>query len=837
MGASSAQPSEPIDPLVENGLGSPMCGAGHDAGALSPSAQRNCQTSGFAAALAPTSNYEFDIYASSGGLFGISLDTRALFQEYVLAPIWLALVWVVHVVLAMLEWCYSLDLLESSLASGLVPGLRGAEAAFTRPWLAFVLALAAVLAVYRGLVRRRVTQTLGEVLLMLAMMAGGLWLIVDPSGTLGALGRATTEASLATLGAVVRGTPAAAGRSLTDGMRDVFTEGIEAPWCYLEFGQVRWCQEPAQLDPRLRAAGLRVAAERQRSSGCRATLAACLKSGSPQARADSVSAALLRAARSNGELFLALAPNTGPRNSTAASNALLGALCGSSDIGHCRGPTVAQAQFRTDGSTGQRIVGLLLIWAGDAGMIALLGFLALRLLGAALLTLVYLMLAPGAVLAPAFGDSGRAVFREWAARLFGTVVSKLLYSLLLGAVLAIVRILLSLRGLGWWMQWLLVAALWWGAYTTRQRLLAFVQGEERAAPAPRAASIGARVHNALRTPREVYQGARWVHDKLSRPAPDVEQREAIEQVVRARAHATAAEQVDRTLALDHRKARAGAADAPRIHARLAERQQQLERVRRERERAQASGDGRRAARLGVRAVRIEGEIAHGREQLARTRHAAALGERLRRHIGRPYTREQQQARARFLDDQAALPAAAERLRASRPQAAAPASGAGAAQQLLSGQDQRAEGGAAGAATGAGASPRGRDYAALAGLAGYGAGEYERLDSRRRRQARLEIDRELALRRELSGAAADAVPAPDGQLGRRRSQRAERDFEQALERRLHDGGSELPSTHRKPEPPLEEWLTDARARARRSPVMRDAHDVAARRKRQLGRPRR
>ena len=37
----------------------------------------------------------------------------------------------------------------------------------------------------------------------------------------------------------------------------------------------------------------------------------------------------------------------------------------------------------------------------------------------------------------------------------------------------------------------------------------------------------------------------------------------------------------------------------------------------------------------------------------------------------------------------------------------------------------------------------RDYAALAGLAGYGREEYERLDPAGQRAARLEIDRELA----------------------------------------------------------------------------------------------
>jgi len=54
--------------------------------------------------------------------------------------------------------------------------------------------------------------------------------------------------------------------------------------------------------------------------------------------------------------------------------------------------------------------GLLLILAGTLGMLLLLGFIALRLLGAALATLLYLLLAPLAVLAPALGDAGRTPF-------------------------------------------------------------------------------------------------------------------------------------------------------------------------------------------------------------------------------------------------------------------------------------------------------------------------------------------------------------------------------------------------------------------------------------------
>ena len=120
------------------------------------------------------------------------------------------------------------------------------------------------------------------------------------------------------------------------------------------------------------------------------------------------------------------------------------------DATACRGSTAAQAEFRTASGTWPRVGGLLLILAGALGLLLLLGFIAVRLLTAALFSLLFLLLTPGVVLAPAFGETGRAVFRRWATQLLSAVVSKLLFSFLLGAVLAVGAILEGLTALGWW---------------------------------------------------------------------------------------------------------------------------------------------------------------------------------------------------------------------------------------------------------------------------------------------------------------------------------------------------------------------------------------------------
>jgi hypothetical protein len=351
------------DPLVANGLGSPLC-KGALGGGLPAASRRNCETSGFVAAPAPTGNYGIDVHIDIGVLGGFSTGgLESTVQDLFVTPLWMALVWAVHALVVMLEWCYTIDLLDSASAS-VGSGLRRMQSLLTGPWLATVLAIASVLAAYNGLIRRRVSETVGQALMTLAMMAGGMWVILDPTGTVGALGGWANQASLGTLAVTARGTPAGAGRALADSMESVFAAAIEAPWCYQEFGAVGWCRNPARLDPRLRAAGLKIAAGEQARAASSATV---------QARALEHSAEQLRDAHSNAEVFLALPPNGPARNSINEQGSLLRTLCQSSDATACRGPTAAQAQFRTGAGTWARVTGLLLIVAGVLGMLLLLG--------------------------------------------------------------------------------------------------------------------------------------------------------------------------------------------------------------------------------------------------------------------------------------------------------------------------------------------------------------------------------------------------------------------------------------------------------------------------------
>jgi hypothetical protein len=805
--AAGGAPEAQTDPLVSNGLGSPAC-EGTLAGELSQASRRNCETSGFMAAPAPTGDYAFDVHIDTG-LLGFSTGgVDSAIQGLVVAPLWMALVWTVHALLVMLEWCFTLDLLDSSAAAGVGGGLRQMQASFTEPWLVIALACASVLALYHGLIRRRVADTLGEALLMGAMMVAGLWVIADPTGTVGALGQWADQASLGTLAVATQGTPKTPGRALGDSLGSLFTAAIEAPWCYLEFGDVGWCREASRLDPSLRAAASRIAAEDDSALACHPVPTApvpvpCVPADSAQAQALAHTAELLRDARSNGAIFLALPANGAARNSINDQGSLLRAICQSSEATNCSGQAAQQAEFRTGSGTFARVGGLVLIAGGLLGMLLLLGFLAVRLLLAAIFSLLYLLLAPAIVVAPAFGENGRALFRKWGAQLLAAVVSKLVFSFLLGAVLAVLGILSRLGALGWWTQWLLTSAFWWGAYKRRHQVLATpatVAAGERA----RRGSLVQRMGHALDGPRRGIAAARWAKDRLTKEASTEHQRKRA-RAARELARAGAGEQVERALAAEHREAQERADSAPELQRALSAKRAQLARLERERALALARGDGRRAARLGSRGARVRGEIDRDQGELNAAQRIVAEAEQAQRRTGRPYTPERRDAHDRFLDAQATLPARGR----------------------------------------AGGTGERRDYAALAGLAGYGREEYRRLDPRRRLAARAEIDRELALRDELGRTArqfADGSDTPG--LGRGERRKAAREFEGAVRQRMREQGHGMPAS-RQPRSEVERWREAGRtgpgaartASADRSSVMDDAREVAARRKRQLGTGRR
>jgi hypothetical protein len=393
-----------------------------------------------------------------------------------------------------------------------------------------------------------------------------------------------------------------------------------------------------------------------------------------------------------------------------------------------------------------------------AGTLALLGFIGLRLLSAALLAVLYLLLAPVAVLAPAFGEGGRAAFRQWAARLLGALVTKLVYSVLLGVVLLMLRILLSLDALGWWTQWLLIAAFWWVAYLHRHQLLGHLFGEQSrrgSSGLPRAAGRGlmrfARVpaHAAASAAGTVLDRMRELpsppgHD--GGPWPDREPHGGRDP----------RQDVPRTEPDPHRSKHAGAGEPtasvdPAVARRALD--DQLQRLLdAEHAEAAATMSGADEAGDGAsgdderRRVRLHEAITSAR----RDRDARRLASLQLRLAGVDAGIQERQAAIR--DARMTLSGSAEdAAAAAAPRTGDPAPAASARERRARDLDQQALLPRASQA-GRRREPGGRDYLSLTALAGVGRAEYRRMASADRRRVRIEIDRELERRREWSAAA-------------------------------------------------------------------------------------
>ena len=730
--ASSGDPSMADtavgDPLVGNGLGGALCRNAELASGLSAAAHRNCQTAGTAAASAPVGHYGFDVHIDTGTLGVSSRTLLVAVQTLLLTPLWTLLLWLTNATLSLLEWAFAIDLLDPATMGSVARTLTAMRATLTEPWLVALLALAAIALLYHALVRRRMADSVGEVAAMTAMILAGLWIITNPAGTVGEINRALNQTGLGAVAAVSAADPSSGRAAFGDGLRTIFTTAVQGPWCYLEFGDVDWCRDPQRLDPRLSDAAHKLRTKLKYDAYCDPAALSCRDTTGPRREAQ-----LLADARSNGELFLAFPSNSAQRNAINADDSLYRALCGSDDDNHCRGATAPAAQWRTESGTWPRAGGLMLIAVGSVGMLALLLFVALRLLGAAILTVVYLLLAPLAVLAPTIGESGRAAFRGWATRLLGALVAKLIYALFLGVVLLTLSILNGLGSLGWWTQWLLIAAFWWIVFVQRHEVLAYARlghaetgtrglrlagGLLAARQLTRAFSDATRPGRRLvgRTGRTT--GHTYTATRARRAEGRAEDagRRRVDELTRARAANHG--QVERLLSGDQRSAATRASNAASVEADLGALDGRRPRLAREITAARSTGDRRRALRLLDRDARLRRQADERRAPLARARETIARAAEARDARGRAFSVRDLEEHGLLLDREA---------RKRRGVVPGPRA------------DRDAY----------------RDYQRLAPLADLSAEAYRALPPADQRRARLTIDRELDARR----ARMEARPPP------------------------------------------------------------------------------
>ncbi len=446
--ATAAQSVKPApaaaDPLSSLGAGSPSC-----RGAVSPKARRNCAISGSVAHGAPISSYGFDVQ------IGFSLtdmdDSFLGALQSVAGLIWMALVFLVKGVLLLVEWGFSIDLLGEAMPDARRTLATLHDRVIGEPWFLAALAAAGLWGIWRGLVQRRTGEAIGGLGATVLLMVAGLVVLGKPESTVGYASKLANDASLGVLSAATAGNVDRPQASLSEAMIGAFDSTVRDPWCALQFGSVDWCHARAAGGRRLTNGDVWLAYPA--GSGQRKALYKLLKGEEPDG---------------GGLLDFATEPLLG----------LVGVGGGPQpkvpdEVRRLVREEPERASMQEAGSTFSRLALLALIAVGMTGAVALLAYLGIRLLLAAVLALILLLVTPAMLLAPAFGESGRATFLAWAKRLAGALIAKLIYALFLAVVLAASATLTRLD-IGWFGVWLLEIAFWWGILIKRKELVGFV---------------------------------------------------------------------------------------------------------------------------------------------------------------------------------------------------------------------------------------------------------------------------------------------------------------------------------------------------------------------------
>jgi hypothetical protein len=279
-------------------------------------------------------------------------------------------------------------------------------------------------------------------------------------------------------------------------MIGVFDSTVRDPWCALEFGSVDYCTRPAKGRPGRTNADTWLAYPA--GSGERKTLYKLLKGQ--------------KLDTNGGVLDTLTSPITsvvGIDNKTDKT------------LPHDVADSVVKdpARARRQEAVGRlpRFSLIPLIGVGMPVANSLLAYLGIRLLLAAILALLLLLLAPAMLLAPAFGASGRATFVAWAKRLVGAIAAKLIYAVFLAIVLAGAAALRSLQ-IGWFGTWLLQIAFWWGVLLKRHELIGFVSAGTGADHHTGAANVLARAYYAAQLGRAGTAAGRGLARRTAAPA-------------------------------------------------------------------------------------------------------------------------------------------------------------------------------------------------------------------------------------------------------------------------------------------------------------------------------
>jgi len=484
--------------------------AGHDLGSdllgnIAPSSPGSAPGSLFLRH--PIGAYALD-YDSNVGISHLESIPPTIAQ-FIASLLWTATAFVVHTVIQLFTWAFSLDLVNGDRGSaGALNPVSSAignlwSHLFGQGWLLAALAIAGLWGTYNAFVRRRYSETAGALASTAAIIFIALFFVLEPQQTIGQASRWTNQASLAMLSATTRGTVINAQQAKGQAADQLFKTLVYDPWVVLEFGGLTHCVDPRHtvsdgyprpVSPT--APGPKICHDHEKQGvdghGGYAERFLAFAPGSDQRKAE----------------YAAVRDGKTPDNK--------GGFASTAPMGSTGSPPPPPSQFaryrvdKTDspavdsqqlGSAYPRVVMAAVVLVGSLGAVVLIGFLALAVILAQVLALVLLAFAPVALVIGAIPGRGHAFFWSWLQKLATALFVKLIYSLLIAVVLTVAAALVKATGqLGFLFAFLLETIFFWAIFVYRHkltdRLVLATTGEQRERSGVRrfaGAAVGAAV--------------------------------------------------------------------------------------------------------------------------------------------------------------------------------------------------------------------------------------------------------------------------------------------------------------------------------------------------------
>ena len=433
----------------------------------------------------PLSHYTLDshfdaVEASLTG--GVDVSGVPPMIAYFLASIlWLVTSWLSNLLITLFAFAFELDLVNGSQATGgagaLAPVSRAIHAiysdVFGAPWLVLAVAVTGCWAMWKALVQRRYSETAGALGLSLIYVVLALFFVAQPGTTIGSVSKWTNQMSGAFLSISSHGTPSSARQAKEDTANELFSLLIFRPWTVLNFGGLEHCARSGtgseDSDPES------VAVRPLSSNPDRdAALARRLQAGT-EITADGkvcINNAAKYAPRFLRYSLGATDKDERDKEYEALNDGDASDLPDAERSGYRLGVADKPAtDAMEEGGQFQRLLLALVLFFGSLGAVLLLGSLAIGIILAQVLLLLWLAFSPVALVAAAIPGRGHAFFRGWLEKLAGLLLRKAAYSLILAILLAVNGALASATAqLGWLMSFGLQSLFFWAVFIQRKTL-------------------------------------------------------------------------------------------------------------------------------------------------------------------------------------------------------------------------------------------------------------------------------------------------------------------------------------------------------------------------------